>query len=309
MNDNDITVNISIVIIYVIAVCLLVLLIWLMLFINRRFFSSIQKKQQGLHLKFFQRVSSAIIIFGGALLGLSLIGGVDNVWQSLLGGTAVVTAVLSFAAQDIVKDILAGLMISIYKPIEIGNRVELEDGTAGIVKDITMRHVVLQGMDTTYIIIPNSKLNSMKLVNLSFNSKLRAAAFTFRIAYDADVEKAKEVIKEAVIASDISVPGLPVKGSDELVYADVYFKAIEVGSLKLETTVYYESGTRSEVLISDINTRVNEAFRVNGIDKPYMYVNIIEGQEERTLPVIKAEESATDIERETRQTARKKRNR
>ncbi len=73
--------------------------------------------------------------------------------------------------------------------------------------------------------------------------------------------------------------------------------------------MYYESGTCSEVLISDINTRVNEAFRVNGIDKPYMYVNIIEGQEERTLPVIKAEESATDIEQENRQTARKKRNR
>ena len=64
---------------------------------------------------------------------------------------------------------------------------------------------------------------------------------------------------------------------------------MEVGSLKLETTVYYEAGTRSEVLISDINTRVNEAFRVNGIEKPYMYVNIIEGQEERTLPVVRAD--------------------
>ena len=55
---------------------------------------------------------------------------------------------LVYTCQDIIKDVVAGSMISMFNPFEIGNRIELEDGTAGVVKDITMRHVVLQLPDT-----------------------------------------------------------------------------------------------------------------------------------------------------------------
>lgn len=78
------------------------------------------------------------MLFGGIIIAFSFWGGIGSVWQSILGGTAVVSTVLAFAAQDIIKDILAGLMISLYRPVEIGNRIELEDGTVGIVKDISM---------------------------------------------------------------------------------------------------------------------------------------------------------------------------
>jgi gamma-glutamylcysteine synthetase len=60
----------------------------------------------------------------------SLFGGLDEMWKMMLGGTAIVSAIVAIAAQDVIDDILAGMMISLYKPFEIGNRIELEDGTA-----------------------------------------------------------------------------------------------------------------------------------------------------------------------------------
>ena len=143
-----------------------------------------------------------------------------------------------------------------------------------------MRHVVLLWRDTTYIVIPNSRFNSMKVINYSYQSSKRAASFTFNIAYDADVEKAKQVIKDAVISSDLSIPGLPSDNGEE--YADVYFLSYGDSCLKLATTAYYTSETRSEVFISDINTRVNKALKANGIEIPYTYINVIEKQESRS---------------------------
>ncbi len=258
----------------VIAAAVVILIIWGLLRLNRFVFKRIQNKHEGLHLMFFERISSAVILIGGIIITVSLFSDVGSVWKTLLGGTAIISGVLAFAAQDVIKDILAGMMISIHKPFEVGNRIELEDGTVGIVKDMTMRHVVLQGIDTQFYVIPNSKLNVMELRNYSYQVSSRSADFTFYIAYNSDVEKAMDVIKAAVISSDLSIPGkITENGSD---YADVYFMAYEECALRLRTTVYFNPDVPSEVLISDINLRVNRALRENGIEIPYPYLNIIQ---------------------------------
>ena len=43
----------------------------------------------------------------------------------------------------------------------------------------------------------------------------------------------------------------------------------------METTVYYK-GVPTEIVRSDVNIRVNEALKANGIEIPYTYVNVIQ---------------------------------
>ena len=43
----------------------------------------------------------------------------------------------------------------------------------------------------------------------------------------------------------------------------------------MATTVYYEPTTPTEVVKSDINTRVKRALDENGIEIPYNYVNVV----------------------------------
>ena len=246
---------------------------WILNKINHLVFSKVKKKYNGLQFRFLERVVSVLIAILAVILCFSVFGGVSRVWSTLLGGTAVISAVLVFAAQDVIKDILSGTMISIYKPFEIGNRVELENGIVGIIKDITMRHVVLLTIDTQVVIIPNSKLNSMCLKNFSYLTETRSAMFNFHVAYKTDVELAMKVIREAIIESELSIPCTRPDGIKE--YPQVYFMAFEDSSLRLSTTVYYAAKTRSEVLISDINLRVNEALKAHGIEIPYGYLNVL----------------------------------
>ena len=250
------------------------LLTYVIFRINRYIFKKIYKIRKALYLRFFERMLSSVILVGGAVIALSSFGGFDTIWKTMLGGTAFISAVLIFAAQDVIKDNLAGLMITVYKPFEIGNRVQLEDGTAGIIRDITMRHVVLQLQDTQVIIVPNSKLNAMSIRNFSYMEEYRSALFQFHIAYDSDVEKAMRVIAHAIMESEYSVPGK--KTDHGMEYGPVYFMAFEDSSLLLTTTVYYEASSPSETVISDINLRVDHALQENGIEIPYAYLNVVQ---------------------------------
>ena len=258
----------------VLIMAIVAVIIWGLLRLNKFVFGKVQQRHEGIHLRFFQRVTSAMILVIGIIVVLSAFDGVDSLWKTLLGGTAIISGVIAFAAQDVIKDILGGLMISVHKPFEVGNRIELEDSTFGIVKDMTMRHVVLQGIDTQFYIVPNSKINVMKIRNFSYHATTRAAHFDFFIGYNSDIERTMEIIKDAVIASPLSIPGKQTDEGEK--YADVYFMKYEQSSLKMSTTVYYEAETPSEVLISDINSRVNTALKENGIEIPYPYINLIQ---------------------------------
>lgn len=251
------------------------LAVWLLVLINSRIFKAIGRKQKGIHLAFFERLNKVVIVVGVLVIAISALDSGSSVWKTLLGGTAVVSAVLAFAAQDVVKDIIAGLMISLQKPFEIGDRIELEDGTVGVVEDLTNRHVVLKGIDTLRIIVPNSKINALMLKNYCFHSDIRSAVFNFPVGYDTDLDAAKEAILGAVAASPLAIPGKK-DAAGEPVYSDVYFMGFQDSSLTLSTTVYYENTTPTECLISDINTAVRAAFAEKGVEIPYNYLNVID---------------------------------
>ena len=193
--------------------------------------------------------------------------------KALFQGTTVLAAIAGFAAQPVIADLICGLMLSSTKPFDMGDRIEMEDGTSGIVKDITLRHVVLQGVDTIDLIIPNSKLNAMKLKNMSRVRGFRSIYFQFRVAYPTDVEAARAIILSAVEECPYSVPARP--GPDGPVYGPVYFMEYTASSLLLTTTVYYTASNHTERVRSDVNTRVKQALEAAGIEIPYDYVNVV----------------------------------
>ncbi len=242
----------------------------LLLKIKSRIISYFEKKKgRSLTLQFIEKaLTVAIIIY---FIVLPLGGG--QIAKSLLGSTAVVAAIVGFAAQDTIKDMFAGLQISIYKPFDVGSRIEFEDGTTEVVESMTLRHVVVVLLDTTRAIIPNSKANSMKVINYSFGDVPRSVVFKFRISFESDVEKAKEVIRKTICDNPLTL------NSDEYDKnvpnsRTVYFLNMLESSLEMGATVRFPSNIKSEVLKDEINTSVFKALRENGIEIPYDHVDV-----------------------------------
>jgi small-conductance mechanosensitive channel len=226
-------------------------------------------KYDGINARFAERVIRFVIIFIAAMWVVMSSSLTQSFGNSLFQGTAVLAAIAGFAAKPILSDMFCGFMISTTKPFNIGDRIELDDGTAGIVKDITIRHVVLQGIDTLKIVIPNSEINSKRITNLSHMAGSRSIHFRFIIGLNTPPEHGKLVIQDAVRQSPYAVPR---EGES---YSPVYFIAYHSSGLEMATTVYYKPTSPTEVVKDDINTRVNQALVAAGIEIPYPYMNVL----------------------------------
>ena len=241
--------------------------------VEKKLFKRVMAQHNNINVQFVERIGRFIFIFLAFQFVIMSSSLTQPFGRVLFQGTTVIAAIAGFAAQPVIADLICGLMISTTRPFNIGDRIELEDGSDGIVKDITLRHVVLQDIDTVTRIIPNSKLNGMKIANMSYHTQTRSVHMRFNVSFDCDVMQAMTVIADAVKNSPYSVPGKPV--GDGLDYGPVYFIQYAESSIVMATTVYYNPGTPTEVLKSDVNLRVKQALDGMGIEIPYNYVNVV----------------------------------
>jgi len=245
----------------------------LLLKLEKRAAKRVREKRNNINLRFVESIARFVLIYLAAQWVIMSSEITQPFGRVLFQGTTVIAAIAGFAAQPVFAALICGMMLSITKPFDIGDRIELEDGTRGIVKDITLRHVTLQDIDTVVQVIPNSKLNGMKIANMSLDGHLRSIHMRFNVAYDTDIELAKAVVARTIRECPHTVPGKPVTSGND--YGPVYFIEYADSSLVLSTTVYYEPTVPTEVVKSDINTRILHAMRTNGIEIPYKYVNVV----------------------------------
>ena len=248
-------------------------LVFLVTKILHHLFKKYSSNKLAINVRYTENMIRVALIVVAFFWVISNSSATASLGKILFQGTALIGAVAGFAAQPILTDLFCGLMISAQKPFELGDRIELEDGTAGIVKDITIRHVVLRGIDTTDMIIPNSRLNAMRISNMSHGETKRSFIFSVNISYDSDVRSAMDTVREAVRRCPFTVPGKPGENGSE--YAPVYFIAYDASSLVLQTTVYYEPKNPTEAVMSQVNLAIREALEEKGIEIPYSYLNVV----------------------------------
>lgn len=240
----------------------------IILLIYGKFVKNRLKAKNNLTIRFTQNIIRVAIILIAVIWVLVSSTATTDIGKVLFQGTAILGAVFGLAAQPVLGDFFSGIAITLNKPFEIGDWIELENGTAGVVADITPRHVVLRSLGTVEIIVPNSKINALMLKDTSFK-KLRSVKMDFNVAYGTDVDKASEIIKNEIINSELTVPAK----NDE--YSEVFFEAFADSSLVLTTIVYFKQSTSGLAVKTDVNKRVNDAFNKEGIEIPFNYVNVV----------------------------------
>ncbi len=262
--------------ILILIVALTIVYVWLfrqLIKLNKKVFKGIEKKRgKSVTLQFVQ----AMVTLGLVIVLIVIPLGGDRLAQSLLGSTAVVAAVVGFAAQGVIKDMCAGLLLSIYKPFDVGDRIEFEDGTAGIVESLTLRHVVIISLDTVRVIIPNDKANTMQVINYSHADIPRSIILKYPVSYDTDPDEARRVIFDTVCASPNTLNCKPDGASPGNKFSrGVYFLELADSAIVMGVTVYYEASHPTERIKDEINTAVFNALKERGIEIPYMYVNVV----------------------------------
>ena len=116
--------------------------------------------------------------------------------SAFLAGLGILGFTIGFALQEIMQNFVAGMILLVQQPFDIGNLVSTASYT-GTVSAINMRTTEMKTLDGRLIIIPNAQVLSNPIENYSRADLLRVD-LPIGIGYDTDLDKAKATILEAL---------------------------------------------------------------------------------------------------------------
>jgi len=145
-----------------------------------------------LRISTISSVTKGVIIVSwiivGILLGLSMVG--VNI-APLLAGAGLIGVAISFASQNLIRDAINGFFIILEDQYAVGDVVGIADAT-GTVEAINLRITQLRDTEGRLITIPNSEIRTVT----NYTSNWSQVDLKIPIAYQADVEKAIQIIQE-----------------------------------------------------------------------------------------------------------------
>jgi small-conductance mechanosensitive channel len=117
-------------------------------------------------LRFLRRLVILIVFLVLVAIALAQFTELKRLATGILASTAVLAAIIGFAAQHTIANMVAGVQIAISQPIRIGDRIAFEE-TTGRVTDITLSYTYVDPGDGTSVVIPNQLLVEGVVHNLS----------------------------------------------------------------------------------------------------------------------------------------------
>ncbi len=117
-------------------------------------------------LRFLRRLVLLVVFLVLLALALSQFTELKRLATGILASTAVLAAIVGFAAQHTLGNMVAGVQLAISQPIRIGDRISFEE-VDGRVTDITLSYTYVNPGDGTSVVIPNQMLVDGVIHNLS----------------------------------------------------------------------------------------------------------------------------------------------
>ncbi len=209
-----------------------------------------------------KKFASVIIFITAGILALDVLG--LNI-MPFIAGAGVVGIALGFAAKDTLSNVLAGVLLIIDRPFEVGDRIEVwsapaNSATWGDVLSVGLRATKIRTTDNIVIIIPNNEIMLRDIINYTSGSKEIRVRIPVGIAYDADVNKAKEIINKVSHELEWVMDNPPPK---------VVVKSFGDSAVNLEARVWISRPRKRMDTISHITDRVKQAFHEEGIEIPF----------------------------------------
>jgi len=171
-------------------------------------------------------------------------------------------AAIALAVQGSFSNFMGGIMLLIFKPISVGDFVEI-DGDSGSVTEVGIFYTVLRTPDNLVVTIPNKTMVDTTIVNYSRNDT-RRVDIVVGVSYGSDVELVKRTIFEVIAANEKA-----------LADPAPFVRVTEMADSSLDFSVrVWCNASDYGLLKSDLYEELNAAFEKAGIEIPYNTLDV-----------------------------------
>lgn len=181
--------------------------------------------------------------------------------EALLALSGVIAVTVGFALKDLASSVLAGITILFDRPFQVGDRVTVT-GVYGEIINIGLRSVRLVTLDDSIVTIPNNRFLTEVVVSGNAGALDMQIVMDFYIAPDSDLDRARQIVYEALRTSRFVYLEKPVVVLVNDLIQDSYF-ATRLRGKAYVLDVHYEKAFET-----DVTVRVKRAFREQGVAPP-----------------------------------------
>lgn len=202
-----------------------------------------------------------VVVF---LLLLNVMG-IDLTALAVFGGALGVG--LGFGLQQIASNFISGIIILLDRTLTIGDYIELEDGRAGTLRELTMRAATLETFDGKDIMVPNERFITTAFVNWTHYNKKQRYSLNFQVAYKTDLERLFEVVR-GIVASHprvLSGDDLPIAERP-----DAEIQSFDDSGITILVEFWMEGVDDGDNRVgADLLMMIWTALKENGIEIPF----------------------------------------
>jgi small-conductance mechanosensitive channel len=149
------------------------------------------ERKQGLQEGAINRAIVVLATSFSVIIALAL-AGMEIGKLSLFSG--LIAAGVSIALRDLLVNMAAGMLLLWDKSIKLKDVISLDKERYGVVKNMTLRYLILEDRNEIRFLVPNSELINKTITNWTQTSRRVRVKLDFAVGYDSEVEKVKDIV-------------------------------------------------------------------------------------------------------------------
>jgi len=214
-----------------------------------------RRTQNAQPITLLSQLSYWLVVILVAAISLQMVG--FNL-TAFLAGLGIAGITIGFALQDVSKNFIAGVLMLIQQPFDIGEMIEV-DGYVGKVEAIDLRATQIRTADGKLVLIPNGQVMISAITNFS-RAKARRVAIKTGVAYESEPES----VHRTALAAIADIQGLLSDPAPEVLYEGF-------GSTSMDLIIYFWIDTSQTNVANAMDAglkAIKEAFEQAKIDMP-----------------------------------------
>jgi MscS family membrane protein len=228
-------------------VFLIVCAAWFAARFSREFFVEYTQRNTKLDKTVIYALQRALVVLIWLVAAISTLQTLGINLGALIATLGIGTAAVALAAQDILKNIIAGITLFIDRPFRIGEYIKTKE-VEGYVRRIGLRSTSMETFDKRLITLPNHKMTDMAIENVS-GEPSRRVVLKLGLVYQTTPPKMQEAL-------DI-LTSLPK--TVQCLAPDTVATFSGYGDFALEVTFIYYIKKKYEGEVLQVTSKVNFA--------------------------------------------------
>ena len=255
----------------------------LLLKINGRVFRTLKKRRNNSAMAFLEGVIRALIIIAIVVRILNLWSGFSKFSNQILMSSSLLIVVLGFVFQEGLSNIVHGLILLVFKPFEIGDRVRVTvNGTelTGYVTTINLRSTVIRNLiNSASLIVPNAAMDTAVIENAHYaENAYTTGLIDLSVTYESDLDLAVRTAADVIAANPAVRAARADRGENGPV--SVIVRDLGESGISLRCSVLTHTPEENYQACSDLRLALWRRFQEeDGLEFAYPHMQILEETE------------------------------